>query len=68
MVKGGPHPLNLLEIVSDVNFRKEYNLKDGDEIKIEIWIYLFFSSIFSSVKDINLISLNESISNLFVSW
>ena len=36
MVKGGPHPLNLLEIVSDVNFRKEYNLKDGDEIKIEI--------------------------------
>ncbi|MDO5555774.1 MAG: DUF120 domain-containing protein [Clostridia bacterium] len=32
----GDHPLNLLEIVSDINFRKKYNLKDGDEIKIEI--------------------------------
>ena len=30
------HPLNILEIISDVNFRKEYNLKDGDEIKILI--------------------------------
>ncbi len=36
MTKNGDHPLNLLEIISDVNFRKEYNLKDGDKIEIVI--------------------------------
>ena len=34
--KNGDHPLNLLEIVSDINFRKEYNLKDGDIVEINI--------------------------------
>ena len=32
--ENGDHPLNLLEIISDVNFREKYNLKDGDKIKI----------------------------------
>ena len=32
----GDHPLNLLEIVSDVNFREKYNLKDNDIVEIEI--------------------------------
>lgn len=36
MSKNRDHPLNLLEIVSEVNFREKYNLKDGDEIKIKI--------------------------------
>ena len=30
------HPLNLLEIISNVNFREKYNLKDGDKIEIII--------------------------------
>lgn len=30
--KGGDHPLNIVEIVSDVNLRNEENLQDGDEI------------------------------------
>ena len=34
--ENGAHPFNLLEIISDINFRKEYNLKDGDEIEIII--------------------------------
>lgn len=34
MTKDGDHPLNILEIISDVNFREKYKLKDGDEIKI----------------------------------
>lgn len=32
----GDHPLNLLEIVSDVNFREKYKLKDGDVINVDI--------------------------------
>lgn len=28
------HPLNLIEIISDVKFREKYNLKDGDEIDV----------------------------------
>ena len=35
-VLGGDHPLNLIEIVSDVSLRKENNLKDGDKVKIKI--------------------------------
>ena len=34
--KNGDHPLTLIEIVSDVNFREKYNLKDGDLVKISI--------------------------------
>ncbi|MBO4816569.1 MAG: DUF120 domain-containing protein [Clostridia bacterium] len=34
--KDGDHPLNLLEIISDVCFRERYNLKDGDIIEINI--------------------------------
>lgn len=34
--KNGDHPLSLIEIVSDVNFRKKYNLKDNDKIRVEI--------------------------------
>lgn len=30
------HKSNILEIVSDINFRKTYNLKDEAEVKIEI--------------------------------
>jgi len=36
MSENRDHPLNLIEIISDVNFREEYNLKDGDEIEIII--------------------------------
>ena len=32
--EGGAHPLNVIEIVSDINLRERYNLKDGDEISI----------------------------------
>ena len=34
--KNGDHPLNIIEIVSDINFRKTYNLKDGDEVEVKI--------------------------------
>ncbi len=34
--KNGDHPLDLLEIISDVNFREKYGLKDENEIKITI--------------------------------
>lgn len=30
--KGGDHPLNIVEIVSDISFRKEEHLKDRDEV------------------------------------
>jgi CTP-dependent riboflavin kinase len=32
----GDHPLNIIEIVSDINFRKKYELKDGDKILVEV--------------------------------
>lgn len=32
----GDHPLTIIEIVSDINFREKYNIKDGDEIEIII--------------------------------
>lgn len=31
----GDHDLKILEIVSDINFRKEYNLKDGTSVTVE---------------------------------
>ncbi len=34
--KNGDHPLNLIEIISDVNFREKYSLKDNDIIKITV--------------------------------
>lgn len=34
--KKGDHPLNIIEILSDVNFRKIYNLKDDDTIEVLI--------------------------------
>ncbi|MCI9366245.1 MAG: DUF120 domain-containing protein [Clostridia bacterium] len=34
--KDGDHSLEIIEIVSNVNFRKTYNLKDGDIIEIEL--------------------------------
>ena len=34
--KDGDHPLNLIEIISDINLREKYNLKDGDLVDIEI--------------------------------
>ncbi len=34
--KNGDHPLNIIEIVSDINIRQTYNLKDGDEVEINI--------------------------------
>ena len=36
MSKNRDHPLNLIEVISDVNFREKYNLKDGDEISVLI--------------------------------
>ena len=36
MSENRDHPLNLLEIISGVNFRETYNLKDGDEMKVLI--------------------------------
>jgi len=30
------HPLDLIEIISDINFREKYNLKDEDEIEVLI--------------------------------
>ena len=32
----GDHPLNIIEVVSDVNFRQLYGLKDGDTIIVEL--------------------------------
>lgn len=36
MTSYGDHPLNILEVISDINFREKYNLKDGDKIQILI--------------------------------
>lgn len=32
----GDHPLTIIEIISDINFREKYNLKDGDKLEIII--------------------------------
>jgi riboflavin kinase len=32
----GRHPRSVVEIASDVKLRDEYNLKDGDEISIQV--------------------------------
>lgn len=32
----GDHSTDILEIISDINFREEYNLKDNDFISVEI--------------------------------
>lgn len=32
----GDYKQDIIEIVSDINFREKYGLKDGDEIKVEI--------------------------------
>ena len=32
----GDHKQDIIEIVSDVNFREKYNLKDGDNINVQI--------------------------------
>lgn len=34
--KTGDHDTDIIEIVSDVNFREKYNLKDNDLVSIEI--------------------------------
>lgn len=34
--RGGDHPLNIIEIVSDVNIRNSNNLKDDDIVEINI--------------------------------
>lgn len=34
--ENGDHPLNLIEIISDVCFREMYSLKDGDIIEINV--------------------------------
>ena len=36
MSENRDHPLNLIEIISDINCREKYNLKDGDEIRVSI--------------------------------
>ena len=35
--KIGDHDTDIVEIVSDINFREKYNLKDNDFISIEIF-------------------------------
>ncbi len=35
--KNGDHNTDIVEIVSDINFREKYNLKDNDLISIEIF-------------------------------
>ena len=35
---GGDHPLNIVEIVSGVNFREKYRLKDDDEVWVELYL------------------------------
>lgn len=32
--ENGDHPLNIIEVVSNVNFREKYNLKDNDKVEI----------------------------------
>lgn len=32
----GDHPLNIIEIISNINFRRKYNLRDNDKIEINI--------------------------------
>ena len=32
----GDYSQDIIEIISNVNFREKYNLKDGDEIEIEV--------------------------------
>ena len=34
--KNGDHPLNIIEIVTDINMREKYGLKDNDEVSIYI--------------------------------
>ena len=34
--KNGDHPLNIIEIVTDINMRETYNLKDGDKVVIDL--------------------------------
>jgi len=34
---GGDHPLNIVEVVSGVNFREKYRLKDDDEVFVDIY-------------------------------
>lgn len=34
--KNGDHPISVIEIVSDINFREKYNLKDNDKIEINV--------------------------------
>lgn len=34
--KGGDHPLDIIEIVSDINIRKTNNLKDNDNVMVHI--------------------------------
>jgi len=32
----GDHPLNIIEIISNINFREKYKLKDNDIVEIDI--------------------------------
>lgn len=34
--ENGDHPLNIIEIVSNISFREKYGLKDNDIVEIEI--------------------------------
>lgn len=35
--KEGDHPLNIIEIVSDINFREKLRLKDGDKVEVKLF-------------------------------
>ncbi len=32
----GPHPRNIVEIAADVRLRDEYQLRDGDDVEVEL--------------------------------
>lgn len=34
--ENGDHPLNIIEIISNINFREKYKLRDNDRIEIKI--------------------------------
>ena len=34
--ENGDHPLNVIEILSNINFREKYSLKDEDKVAVEV--------------------------------
>jgi riboflavin kinase len=32
------YQINIVEVIAPLNLRKEFNLEDGDEVEIKIWL------------------------------